>query len=134
MKEDTNYLNLLAKLSYHFWGHHGSVDSSAPSILRSRVRIQSTSSTLIPITVKFCAISVIAWKKGPNNEMEARFGLLKKLYNHFSTSPQSKRRFKIFIWSHCHPLDARNADEQRTKCLGLFELIDYLQVASLSLT
>ena len=37
----------LGKLEEEFWGHHSSVDSSAPTISRSQVRIQSIPSMLL---------------------------------------------------------------------------------------
>ena len=52
---------------------HSSVDSSAPTILWSRVQNTSTPSTLLYI-VKFCTIFAIVLRRGRNKQKEAVFG------------------------------------------------------------
>ena len=49
---DTEFMNI--KGWTLFWGHHTSVDSSAPTILLSQVRIPSTPSLLLPFKVRIC--------------------------------------------------------------------------------
>ena len=54
--------------------HQSSVDSSAPSILRSGVRIPSTPSTIFPYLVKFCTKLSLCWAKDKNKQKEAWVG------------------------------------------------------------
>ena len=62
----------------HFWGRHNSVDSSAPSILRSRVRIPSTPSIHFPFIVNFVLLLSLCCDKDKNKQKEAEFGQYEK--------------------------------------------------------
>ena len=61
-----NACHSVNKIWRYVWeGRHSSVDSSAPTILQSRIQIPSTPSTLLPfIGSQICAMFVIALRKG----------------------------------------------------------------------
>ena len=70
-KHNWRQTNRQSRRSAEVWsqpieGRHSSVDSSAPTTLRPRVRIPNT-----PFIVKFCALFVIVLKKDENKQKEA---------------------------------------------------------------